>query len=116
MGNFDDLREAMARLASSASELARLFREMGGTLQTAADEAAQDFQKARAEFLQALGCYYDQSLQEIVDQLADLAADPPPPKKKPPRPPRYAGPQNKGRTWNRQPPRLARSCCRKMRR
>jgi len=38
------------------------------------------------------------------------------PRKKLPRPPRYAGPQNKGRSWTRQPPRLARSDCRKMRR
>lgn len=33
-----------------------------------------------------------------------------------PRPPRYAGPQNKGRSWSSQPPRLARSSCRKYRR
>lgn len=33
-----------------------------------------------------------------------------------PRPPKCAGPQNKGRTWSNQPPRLARSHCRKYRR
>lgn len=48
--------------------------------------------------------------------LHELATAPPPPKKNPPRPPRNDGPQNKGRSWTRQPPRLARSCCRKIRR
>lgn len=53
----------------------------------------------------------------LVKALEDLADDyPVKPRQKLPRPPRYAGPQNKGRLWTRQPPRLARSDCRKMRR
>lgn len=55
-------------------------------------------------------------VQEIFMQLQDLATTPPPQKKEPPRPPRYAGPKNKGRSWTRQPTRQARSSCRKMRR
>lgn len=55
------------------------------------------------------------NMEDMLDELRDLEIIYLP-KTTPPRPPRYAGPQNKGRAWNRQPPRLARSCCRKMRR
>lgn len=56
-----------------------------------------------------------ESLEQLLEALA--AGDfPEKPRQKLPRPPRYAGPQNKGREWTRQPPRLARSDCRKMRR
>ena len=54
--------------------------------------------------------------EEYLTELRDLALDPLPRYEAPRRPPRYAGPQNKGRSWTRQPPRLARSCCRKIRR
>lgn len=54
-------------------------------------------------------------MEKMLAQITDMEIIYPP-KTKPRRPPRYAGPQNKGRTWNRQPPRLARSDCRKMRR
>lgn len=65
--------------------------------------------------LQRLANYFE-SAKEVFSHLMDLGTLPPLPKKDPPRPPRYAGPQNKGRSWTRQPPRLARSSCRKMRR
>lgn len=55
------------------------------------------------------------SFSEMLDEMTDLVYIQLPDKQWP-RPPRYAGPQNKGRSWNRQPPRLARSNCRKMRR
>lgn len=55
------------------------------------------------------------SMEDILAELEDLEIIYPP-KTTPRRPPRYAGPKNKGRAWNRQPPRLARSNCRKMRR
>ena len=77
-----------------------------------------DLQEAVDEFvamLQRIANYFE-STREEWEQLLDLATLPPLPKKDPPRPPRYAGPQNKGRSWTRQPPRLARSSCRKMRR
>lgn len=55
-----------------------------------------------------------ESLRQVLEEIQ--AGTIYKPREKLPRPPRYAGPQNKGRAWNRQPPRLARSCCRKMRR
>lgn len=55
------------------------------------------------------------SIKEMLDAIADMEIIYLP-KTTPRRPPRYAGPKNKGRAWNRQPPRLARSDCRKMRR
>ena len=63
-----------------------------------------------------------QMVVDAGDQLLDAldaldALEPIPiPREKPKRPPKYDGPQNKGRAWTRQPPRLARSDCRKMRR
>lgn len=54
-------------------------------------------------------------MEDMLDEMQDIEIIYPP-KTAPRRPPRYAGPQNKGRAWNRQPPRLARSDCRKMRR
>lgn len=59
---------------------------------------------------------YTESLRQTLEALATEVYTPGPPRKKPPRPPRYAGPQNKGREWTRQPQRLARSHCRKNRR
>lgn len=52
---------------------------------------------------------------EIVAQITEIAY-PVPPKRRAPRPPRYAGPKNKGNPYTQQPARVARSCCRKMRR
>ncbi len=54
-------------------------------------------------------------LEELLAQIADMEIIYPP-KTTPRRPPRYAGPQNKGRAWTRQPPRVARSSCKRNRR
>lgn len=51
---------------------------------------------------------------EIVAQIGEINYTTP--HKMAPRPPRYAGPKNKGNPYTQQPPRVARSCCRKMRR
>lgn len=90
----DGFWEAVEELA----EIARAFCEQLG-------EALRQAFAPRAE-----------SLRQALEALAAEAYTPEPPRKKPPRPPRYAGPQNKGREWTRQPPRLARSDCRKYRR
>lgn len=55
------------------------------------------------------------ALQALVDAIGDLSYDVQP-KKKHPRPPRYAGPKNKGRPWTMAPQRVARSNCRRYRR
>lgn len=55
------------------------------------------------------------NFESLANELLELGTLPPLPKKNPPRPPRYAGPKNKGRDWARQPSRLARSDCRKRR-
>lgn len=68
------------------------------------------------EALRKLVAQSVESLRQFLDALTAGTYTPDPPKKKPPRPPRCAGPQNKGREWNRQPQRLARSHCRKYRR
>lgn len=55
------------------------------------------------------------TLQSITDAISGLSYDVQP-KKKHPRPPRYAGPKNKGRPWTMAPQRVARSNCRRYRR
>lgn len=105
------------------AELRQLMEAQGYTQEGIEDMAAMVFPYADLEaavdewvaMLQRLVNYFE-SAREVWPQLLDLGTLPPFPKKDPPRPPRYAGPQNKGRSWTRQPPRLARSSCRKMRR
>lgn len=53
---------------------------------------------------------------DAVAAAIQAMASIPIPRKEHRRPPRYAGPQNKGRSWNRQPPRVARSNCPRRRR
>lgn len=67
------------------------------------------------EALKALISPCAASLQEFLAALNDPALFDQPRKERR-RPPRYAGPQNKGRSWTRQPPRVARSNCRRTRR
>lgn len=55
------------------------------------------------------------TLQSITDAISGLSYDVQP-KKKHPRPPRYAGPKNKGRLWTMAPQKVARSNCRRYRR
>lgn len=118
MDKMDELREALKRLSKTATEAAQAFGEMAEEMRQAAAEAARAYEQEREKFLRALNDAYKADHPEIMDGLADYAVEPEeiPRKPKQPRPPKYAGPQNKGREWNRQPPRLARSCCRKMRR
>lgn len=54
-----------------------------------------------------------ESLESLAAAIQDIVADtlPTQPRKGYGRPPRYAGPANKGRSWTRQPPRVARSNC-----
>lgn len=52
-------------------------------------------------------------MEDILAQIAEINYTTP--AKRLPRPPRYAGPKNKGNPYTQQPPRVARSCCRKMR-
>lgn len=110
MDNMDDLREAMSRIGSSAEDAGAAcdkLRDVADALYSCA-AAYEIMQEMLRRIGEAFGAY--------MGEPAELATEPLPPKKAPPRPPLYAGPQNKGRTWTRQPPRLARSCCRKMRR
>lgn len=118
MGNMDEMCEALKTLAKATAEMGKAMSEATHAMREAADEAAREIQKARQEFLRALNDAYKADHPEIMDELADYAVDPEEMPRKPerPRPPKYAGPQNKGRAWNRQPPRLARSYCRKVRR
>lgn len=55
------------------------------------------------------------ALQSLADAIGGLSYDVQP-KKKHSRPPRYAGPKNKGRPWTMAPQRVARSNCRRYRR
>lgn len=88
----DDFTKAVQELVDAA-------RESCEKLAAALHELAEPFAAALTQALEAIksGAIFK-------------------PRQKLPRPPRYAGPQNKGRSWTRQPPRLARSDCRKMRR
>jgi hypothetical protein len=74
------------------------------------DQMAAVFEAIKAALVQTA-----ESMEEFMAELQGPAYDPEPYKEHR-RPPRYAGPQNKGRAWTRQPPRLARSSCRKYRR
>lgn len=74
------------------------------------DQAVAAFEAVKQAIVQAA----DQ-MEEYLAELQELAYDDQPHKERR-RPPRYAGPANKGRPWTRQPPRVARSCCRKSRR
>lgn len=87
----DDFAKAMQELVAAAHESCEKL--------AALHELAEPFAAA-----------LEQALKEI--QTGELFN----PRQKLPRPPKYAGPANKGRTWSRQPPRQARSHCRKMRR
>lgn len=110
MESIDKLREALIAAGESkeaAWEAAEKMRKAVGAM----EEVLEAFESLRRSILDA----FAPSLG-YLEELAELLTAPLPPKEKPPRPPRSAGPQNKGRSWTRQPPRLARSCCRKMRR
>lgn len=82
-------------------------------------DAAASIQAAAAVFAEMLNVFINdklrETLQEIVDAMAawNMTCNP---KKKHPRPPRYAGPKNKGRLWTMAPQRVARSNCRRYRR
>jgi hypothetical protein len=79
-------------------------------LVAAAQESCEKLAAALHELTEPFAAALEQVLKEI--QTGEILE----PRQKLPRPPKYAGPANKGRTWSRQPPRLARSHCRKNRR
>ena len=89
--------------------------EMQQAIQELAD-IAREYCEAMAEALRQAFAPLADSIRQAIEELAAYGTGPEIPRKKLPRPPRYAGPQNKGRSWTRQPPRVARSCCRKYRR
>lgn len=53
-------------------------------------------------------------MQELLAQIAEISYTTP--AKSLPKPPRYAGPKNKGNPYTQRPLAVARSCCGKMRR
>jgi uncharacterized coiled-coil protein SlyX len=87
-------------------ELAEALQEVVAAIQRDVERLAEAMRKIINPFAECLR----QALEDIKAGIIYT------PRKKLPRPPRYAGPQNKGRSWTRQPQRLARSDCRKMRR
>lgn len=87
--------------------------ELAEAIQAVADAVRQDCERL-AEAMRQLTAPFAESLRQALEDIkTGIVYEP---RKKLPRPPKFAGPQNKGRAWNQQPPRLARSCCRKMRR
>lgn len=102
------LEKPWDEIKETAERLQPVFEKLG-------EEMVEAFATVWESIYQAFSVLGD-SLQQSLELMAAEAYTPDPPRKKPPRPPRYAGPQNKGREWNRQPKRLARSSCRKMRR
>lgn len=71
--------------------------------------------QAAIEACVALIIQFTDALAAVLPKLV-AAAYTHEPKKKHHRPPRYAGPRNKGRSWTPAPPRVARSNCRRYRR
>lgn len=92
--------------AEALAELAEALQEIVAAIQQSTERLAAAMHELIAPFAECLR----QTLEDIQAGTAYT------PRQKLPRPPRYAGPQNKGRSWTRQPQRLARSDCRKMRR
>lgn len=87
-------------------ELAKAIQEIAENVRQACETMGKALREAFAPAAE--------SLRQALEALAaECQAKP---RQKLPRPPRYEGPQNKGRTWTRQPLRQARSSCRKMRR
>ena len=87
--------------------------ELAEAIQAITDAVRQDCERL-GEALRQLVAPFAESLRQTLEEIK--AGTVCTPRKNLPRPPKFAGPQNKGRAWSRQPPRLARSCCRKMRR
>lgn len=90
----------------SLHDLAEALQELDAAISYSWEQVFQAMQQLAEPFAECLR----QALEDINAGTMHT------PRKKLPRPPRYAGPTNKGREWTRQPPRLARSCCRKNRR
>lgn len=99
-------QETLAELAVAYQEFAENLEEMLAAATLELERLAEAMRQITAPLAESLR----QALEDI--QAGAVYT----PRKKLPRPPKYAGPANKGRTWTRQPPRLARSSCRKMRR
>ena len=87
--------------------------ELAEALQAVADAVRQDCERL-AEALRQMIEPFAECLRQTMEQIETGAIFKP--RKPLPRPPKYAGPANKGRSWTRQPPRVARSSCRKYRR
>ena len=89
------------------------LHELAENLQKVIDAAQQDLEQF-GEALRQMWAPFTESLRQAIEEIKTGAIYTP--RQKLPRPPKYAGPQNKGRSWDRQPPRQARSHCRKYRR
>ena len=87
--------------------------ELVEAIQKISEDVQQDCERLAEAMRQMIAPFAESLRQAIEDIKAGTVYTP---RKKLPRPPKYAGPANKGRQWTRQPPRLARSNCRKMRR
>lgn len=95
------------------AELAVAYQKMAEAMQEAMDGMAQELERLGAA-LRDMWAPFTEDLRQAIDEIKTGAIYTP--RQKLPRPPKCSGPQNKGRTWSRQPPRLARSHCRKYRR
>lgn len=113
-----------AEMEYPTNEQVRIILEAEGYTPEQIDAALQITKQGLASISEALEAVRDAFVHwvdEIIPWMEDLLAQigeinfttPP---KMAPRPPRYAGPKNKGNPYTQQPPRVARSCCRKMRR
>lgn len=94
-------------------ELAAAYQKWAEELQKTMDGMVQELERLGQAMRELIAPFAESLRQAIEDIKAGTVYTP---RKKLPRPPKYAGPANKGRQWTRQPPRLARSDCRKMRR
>lgn len=92
-------QETMAALAEALQKIAE-----------AVQQSCEQLSKALSDMVTP----FAEDLRQILEDIQTGVVYTPP--QKLPTPPKYAGPQNKGRSWTRRPPRLARSDCRKMRR
>lgn len=104
----DELRTVLAAKGYSQEKI----DEMNATAQPL--PGIPEYIEQLAAALRAWGDHMADAFSDFLEQITTIAYNTP--AEKLPRPPRYAGPRNKGTQYTQRPPRVARSCCRKMRR
>lgn len=97
----------------------RMILEAEGYTPEQIDKALRDAKQGINSIIDAMEMLRDclarwaeeiaQGFAEIVEQIGEI--NDATTHKMAPRPPRYAGPKNKGNPYTQQPPRVARSCC-----